>query len=613
MLKNLRPLYPYLWKYRRGLAWSTLSVLLMNGIWVFFPLVIGRAIDDLTFQFTVHEWLTRDLWPYFAGAVRPAVTAADGIIIGGIQHKLFLYAGLLLAIAVTKGLFQYLTRWVLIGISREIEFDLRNDLFTHLEGLSCSFYQRTRVGDIMARATNDLNAVRMLLGPAIMYSANTLVFSTAALAFMIAISPRLTLYAILPLPLVSILIQHFGRRIHERFERIQAMFSDISARAQENFSGARIIRAYAQEEAEIASFEAANQEYIRRSLKLVRLMGMLWPSLEFMLGAAVVLVLWLGGREVVLGRITVGSFVAYITYVAMLTWPIIALGWVINIFQRGNASMGRINEILRERPEITDEAVSERGRRRPIQGEIEFRNLNFAYNGAPVLHEVSLRIPAGSSLAVVGPTGSGKSTLVSLIPRIYDAAAGSVLLDGLPLPEYPLEKLRRSIGFVPQETFLFSDTVRENIAFGAEQATDEAVRRAAEAASLAPEIEGFPEKYATMVGERGITLSGGQKQRTAIARALIRDPRILVLDDALSSVDTHTEDQILEHLREIMAGRTTIFISHRVSTVRNADQIAVLHGGRIVEVGTHDELLARNGYYTDLYNKQLLEEELAQV
>ncbi|HUK87312.1 MAG TPA: ABC transporter ATP-binding protein, partial [Terriglobales bacterium] len=470
-----------------------------------------------------------------------------------------------------------------------------------------------RVGDIMARATNDLNAVRMLLGPAIMYSANTLVFSTAALAFMIVISPRLTLYAILPLPLVSILIQHFGRRIHERFERIQAMFSDISARAQENFSGARIIRAYAQEEAEIASFEAANQEYIRRSLKLVRLMGMLWPSLEFMLGAAVVLVLWLGGREVVLGRITVGSFVAYITYVAMLTWPIIALGWVINIFQRGNASMGRINEILRERPEITDEAVSERGRRRPIQGEIEFRNLNFAYNGAPVLHEVSLRIPAGSSLAVVGPTGSGKSTLVSLIPRIYDAAAGSVLLDGLPLPEYPLEKLRRSIGFVPQETFLFSDTVRENIAFGAEQATDEAVRRAAEAASLAPEIEGFPEKYATMVGERGITLSGGQKQRTAIARALIRDPRILVLDDALSSVDTHTEDQILEHLREIMAGRTTIFISHRVSTVRNADQIAVLHGGRIVEVGTHDELLARNGYYTDLYNKQLLEEELAQV
>lgn len=613
MHKNLRPLYPYLWKYRRGLAWSTLSVLLMNGIWVLFPQVIGRAIDELTLRFSAHQVLTQGLWAYFPEAVRPVVLAADGTVIQTIHDRLLLYAELLLAIAFSKAIFQYLTRWVLIGISREIEFDLRNDLFTHLEGLSYSYYQRTRVGDIMARATNDLNAVRMLLGPAIMYSANTLVFSTAALAFMIAISPRLTLYAVLPFPLVSILIQYFGRRIHERFERIQAMFSDISARAQENFSGARIVRAYAQEEAEIASFEAANQEYIRRSLKLVRLMGMLWPTLEFMLGAAVVLVLWLGGREVVLGRITVGNFVAYITYVAMLTWPIIALGWVINIFQRGTASMGRINEILRERPEVTDEAVSDRGRRQPIQGELEFRNLSYAYNGVPVLQDVSLRIPAGSSLAVVGPTGSGKSTLVSLIPRIYDAAAGTVLLDGLPLPEYPLEKLRRSIGFVPQETFLFSDTVRENIAFGAEHASDQDVRRAAEAASIAPEIEAFPEKYATMVGERGITLSGGQKQRTAIARALIRNPRILVLDDALSSVDTHTEDQILERLRELMTGRTTIFISHRVSTVRNADQIAVLHGGRIVELGTHEELIARNGYYTDLYNKQLLEEELAQV
>ena len=581
MHKHLRPLYPYLWKYRRGLAWSTLSVLLMNGIWVLFPQVIKRAIDDLNVEIT--------------------------------RQKLLTYAAALLAIAAVKGIFQYLTRWVLIGISREIEFDLRNDLFTHLEGLSYSYYQRTRTGDIMARATNDLNAVRNLLGPAIMYSANTLVFTVAALAFMISISGRLTLYAILPLPVASILIQFFGRKIHERFERIQAMFSDISAKAQENFSGARLIRAYVQEQPEIASFETANQEYIRRSLKLVRLMGMLWPTLELTLGIAIVLVLWLGGREVLLGRITVGSFVAYITYTFMLTWPIIALGWVINIFQRGTASMGRINEILVERSEVTDAAASDEGRRQPIQGALEFRNLNFAYNGTPVLEDVNLRIPAGTSLAVVGPTGSGKSTLVSLIPRIYDAAAGSVLLDGRPLPEYPLEKLRRSIGFVPQETFLFSDTVRGNIAFGTEDATNDDVHRAAAAASIASEIESFPEKYDTMVGERGITLSGGQKQRTAIARAIIRDPRILVLDDALSSVDTHTEDQILEHLRTIMAGRTTIFISHRVSTVRNADQIAVLHGGRIVELGTHDELITRNGYYTDLYNKQLLEEELAQV
>jgi ATP-binding cassette subfamily B protein len=342
-------------------------------------------------------------------------------------------------------------------------------------------------------------------------------------------------------------------------------------------------------------------------------MGMLWPTLETMLGLAIVLVLWLGGREVILGRLTVGEFVAFNTYMVQLTWPVIALGWVINIVQRGNASMGRINEILTERPTITDQGVPTPPPGPDIRGELEFRNLNFSYNGVPVLEDVSLRIPAGTSLAIVGPTGSGKSTLVSLIPRIYDAEPGRVLLDGRPLREYPLETLRRNIGFVPQETFLFSESVRENIAFGAEQAPDEAVRSAAQGASIAPDIEEFPEKYATLVGERGITLSGGQKQRAAIARALIRNPRILVLDDALSSVDTYTEEKILHHLREIMQGCTTIFISHRVSTVRDADQIAVLHSGRIVELGRHDELLARNGYYTELYQKQLLEEELAEV
>ena len=340
-------------------------------------------------------------------------------------------------------------------------------------------------------------------------------------------------------------------------------------------------------------------------------MGMLWPTLELMLGIAIVLVLWLGGREVLSGRISPGGFVAFNVYMVQLTWPVIALGWVINIFQRGTASMGRINEILVERPEIEDApGVKEQ---KPIVGEIEFRNLNFSYNGNQVLHDVNLRIPAGSSLAIVGPTGSGKTTLVNLIPRIYDAEPGTVMIDGRPVREYPLETLRRNIGFVPQETFLFSETVRENIAFGKENASDEEVRAAAQAASIAADIEGFPEQYQTMVGERGITLSGGQKQRSAIARALIRDPRILVLDDALASVDTQTEDKILNHLRDIMRGRTTIFISHRVSTVRNADQIAVLHAGKIVELGTHDELIARNGYYSGLYNKQLLEEELAEV
>ncbi len=586
VMKNLRPLYPYLKKYRSSYLWGTLCVFLNNGIWILFPQVIRRAVDDL------HLGVTR--------------------------HKLLTYALLLLAVAGAKGIFQFLTRWIVIGVSREIEFDLRNALFRHLESLSYSYYQRTRTGDIMAKATNDLNAVRMLLGPAIMYSANTIVFTAGALAFMMAISPKLTFYAFLPLPVVSIVVQYFGRRIHERFERIQAMFSDISARAQENFSGARVIRAYVQEEAEIAAFEGSNQEYIRRSLKLVRLMGMLWPTLETMLGFAIVLLLWMGGRDVINGRISVGDFVAFNTYMVQLTWPVIALGWVINLFQRGTASVVRISEIMVERAEIADApgieaAFAAKGDSSGVAGEIEFRGLNFGYNGVPLLRNINLRIPAGSSLAIVGPTGSGKSTLVSLIPRIYDAEPGTVLLDGRPLREYPLRLLRGNIGFVPQETFLFSETIRENIALGREQATDAEVQAAADAANIAAEIESFPDKYQTVVGERGITLSGGQKQRTAIARAILRTPRVLLLDDALARVGSHTEARLLNHLREVMQGRTTIFISHRVSTVRNADRIAVLHGGEIVELGTHEELLARNGYYTDLYNKQLLEEELAEV
>jgi len=596
LFKNLRPLFPYLHKYRATFWVGALCVLCNNGVWILFPLVIRRAIDDLNQGVTLHKLLTYSTW--------------------------------LLAVAGTKAIFQYLTRWILIGVSREIEFDLRNDLFAHLERLSYSFYQRTRTGDIMARATNDLNAVRMLAGPGIMYTANTVVFTAGALAFMMSISPRLTIFAFAPLPIVSIVVQYFGRKIHERFERIQAMFSEISAKAQENFSGARLIRAYVQEQAEIESFERENTEYIARSLKLVRLMGMLWPTLETLLGLAVVIVLWVGGREVLLHRITVGSFVAFNTYMVQLTWPIISLGWVINLFQRGTASMGRIQSILAEQSEITDAAVPPVGAPRELRGEIEFRSLSFhygktlvaaergmgqAHGDENVLKNINLRVPAGTSLAIVGPTGSGKSTLVSLIPRIYDAAEGSVLIDGRPIREFPLDVLRRNIGFVPQETFLFSDTIRENIAFGTENASDADVRRAAAAASIASEIDSFPDGYATLVGERGLTLSGGQKQRTAIARAVIRNPRILVLDDALASVDTQTEDRILNHLREIMEGRTTVFISHRVSTVRNADRIAVLHEGGIVEYGTHEELIERNGYYTELYSKQLLEEELETV
>jgi len=409
--------------------------------------------------------------------------------------------------------------------------------------------------------------------------------------------------------MASVLVQYFGARIHRRFERIQAMFSDISAKAQENFSGARLIRAFAQEEAEIASFEAANREYIRRSLYLVRLMAMLWPTLEFVLGLSLMITLLVGGHEVVQHQISVGEFTSFNVYMVQLIWPIIAVGWVVNLFQRGTASVVRIDELLKQQPDIADTPAAAET---PIAGSIEFHNLTFAYPNTPaVLHDINLQIPAGSSLAIVGPTGSGKSTLVNLIPRLHDAAPGTVLIDGHPIRDYTLSSLRHNIGFVPQETFLFSDTIRQNIAFGTPNATIEQVEEAATTAHICNEILEFPKGFETEVGERGLTLSGGQKQRTAIARAIIRDPKILILDDALASVDTYTEERILTGLKRVMDGRTTIFISHRISTARNADQIAVIVAGRIAELGTHDELLARNGYYTSLFEKQRLEEELS--
>ncbi len=585
MFAPLRPLFPYLRRYSRDFVWGGLAVVVSNIIWIFFPQVLRVAIDDLNHGVT--------------------------------RQKILLYAGLLVAISAAKGVFLFLTRWIIIGISREIEFDLRNDLFQHLERQPAAYFQQHRTGDIMARMTNDLNAVRMLLGPAIMYSANTVLFSLGALYFLLRISPWLTLVALVPLPLASILVQSLGRKIHERFERIQAMYSEISAQAQENFSGARLVRAFAQEEAQIAAFEKSNQENIRRGLRLVQLMGMLWPTLEFILGLALAVTLLVGGHEVLSHRISIGDFVAFNTYMVMLTWPVIALGWVVNLWQRGTASVVRIDELLAEKPTIDDATADPAlATDLTLRGDIEFRNLTFSYGGsdkdrAEVLHGLSLKIPAGTSLAIVGPTGSGKSTLINLIPRVYDAAPGTVLIDDRPIRDYPLASLRSNIGFVPQETFLFSQTIRGNIAFGAPHASDAEVMAAAEAAHIRREFEEFPAGLATMVGERGITLSGGQKQRTAIARAVIRDPRILILDDALASVDTYTEEQILGELQRVMQGRTTIFISHRISTVRHADQIAVLVSGRIVEIGNHDELLAQNGYYADLFQKQLLEEELA--
>ena len=591
MFDRLKPLYPYLRRYWKHLAWGGVSVILYNALRILIPVVIGHAVDDL----------------------KSGVT----------QQKILFHALRLLLAAALSAVFLYITRQVIIGASREIEFDLRNDLFANLERQSASFYQTHRTGDIMARTTNDLNAVRQLLGPAIMYSANTIVFTAAALPLIIRISPRLTLFAFVPLPFASLLVQQFGAKIHKRFERIQAMFSDISAKTQENFSGARLIRAFAQEEAEIASFETANLEYIDRSLHLVRLMAMLWPTLEFVLGLSLMITLLVGGHQVLAGNISAGEFAEYLVYMVQLTFPMIAVGWVVNLFQRGTASVVRIDELLKAQPEIRDESktglssFAEGGEPAspsyPLHGDIEFHNLTFSYTpaGPTVLHNINLHIPAGSSLAIVGPTGSGKTTLINLIPRIYDAYPGAVLIDNQPVREVPLESLRNQIGVVPQETFLFSDTLAHNVSFGVPDANEQEIEDAASIAHIRNEILEFPRGFSTLVGERGITLSGGQKQRTAIARAVIRNPRILILDDALASVDTYTEEQILSGLRRIMEGRTTIFISHRVSTARNADQIAVLVDGRIAERGTHEELLQRNGYYTRLYEKQQLEEELA--
>jgi ATP-binding cassette subfamily B multidrug efflux pump len=623
--KHLKKLLPYIARSKGQVAVGMVTLAAMGIVGTLQPLAFGVIMDCLSGNAQPLGRLSQAS-PRLVHLLIPAYAPSS-------VRTLIIYCVAALVIVALKGVFSFWTRWILIGLSRDIEFDLRNDLLDRLLMMEPEFYVRNRTGELMSRATNDLNAVRMVLGPGIMYSSQTLVTMLLAVILMFRLSPSLSLWVLIPVPVVVLATRYFGRTIHSLYETIQAALATLSAKAQENLAGVRVIRAYAQEDAEMRAFDAPNREYVTRNLKLIATWSLFMPALTALIGMSFVLVMWFGGRQVIFGQISLGEFVAFYVYMIQLVFPIVALGFVTNIFQRGAASMGRLNYILDAKPSINDSAVPAQGKEREasLQGEIEFRHLDFTYptgrevatvkenskakengrpTGTPVLHDINLRIPAGSTLAIVGPTGSGKSTLAALVARLWEAPRGTLLIDGRPIQEWPLASLRRSIGFVPQDTYLFSEPLRENIAFGTEECADEAVYKAADTASIASEIADFPMGYATLVGERGITLSGGQKQRTALARALVRDPKILVLDDALSSVDTDTEERILGALKELMKQRTTLLISHRVSTVRNADQIIVLRDGRIVERGTHEELLSQGGYYDELYQKQLLEEEL---
>jgi ATP-binding cassette subfamily B protein len=542
--------------------------------------------------------------------------AVDGLTKGVTGATLFAYGSLLLGIGLFAGIFRFLMRRILTSVSRDIEYDMRNEFFAHLERLPASYFQANRTGDLMSRATNDLNAVRMMIGPAVMYLSDTILTFVVAVALMISIDWKLTLVALIPLPCVSISVKYFGTVIHRRFEEIQAQLSDLSAVAQEAFAGVRVVRAYGQEADQIDRFAQSNEEFVRRNRRLIAVQGFFFPSMTFFLGLGALVVIWIGSRDVIGGRLTLGQFVAFFGYLTLLGWPMIAFGWVTNMVQRGMASWKRMLEVLNTVPAIAD-PVSPAKVADHVRGEIEFRDLTFQYGETKVLEHVSARIAAGQTVALVGPTGSGKSTLISLLARLNDPPPGTVFVDGIDVRLWPLARLRGAIGFVPQEPFLFSDTLAANVAFGIDAtdagraARDERVPASAAIARLDKDVADFSNGYETIVGERGITLSGGQKQRTALARALAVDPRILVLDDALSAVDTYTEEEILSRLRGVMRQRTSLIVSHRVSTVRHADLILVIDRGRIVERGTHDELIRIGGLYAELHKKQLLEEELA--
>lgn len=583
-MKPLLRLKPYLAKYKRTLLWGLVTVVVSNLFTVFTPLLIGRAVDILQ-----------------AGLEAKRLESGD----------LVLYASGVVAFFLVAGFFTFLTRQTIIVVSRHIEFDLRNDFLAHIQKLPLSFFQNTPTGDLMAHATNDISAVRNCLGPGIMYPTDTVFAFVMVTTMMLNIDWQLTLYAMIPLPFVSYAVYRLGKVVHKKFEERQALYGKLTTRAQENLSGIRVVKAYVREAYETELFRAMSLDYLKKNLVLARVQSIMWPLMFLLIGLSLVITLYVGGVKAIAGELTVGNLTSFLIYLSMLIWPMIAFGWVVNILQQGAASMARLAKIWDTVPEIRDTAETDHSIKE-LAGHIHFQNVFFTHKGAtrPALSDITLDIPQGTTLAIVGYTGAGKSTLVNLIPRLYEATSGIVSIDGRDVRTIPLNVLRQHIGYVPQETFLFSDSLAENISYGTDNGTEEHVRDAAEISQIARDISDFPMGYATMLGERGITLSGGQKQRTSIARAVMRKPRILILDDALSAVDTYTEEEILQRLKRIMKDRTSIIISHRISTVKDADMIVVMDDGRIIERGTHDELVAKGGVYAELHRKQLLEQEL---
>ncbi len=559
----------------------------------------------LGFIFAVGASLLALLIPYVLRYV------IDGLKTLVNKETLLLYALFIVSISIIGGLFRYLTTRRLMGTAFGIEYELRNELLSHLQKLSLSYFHKMKTGDIMARATNDLKAVRMLLGPGIRNLLNTIIMGSGAIILMLMIDYKLTLYSLIPLPILTTAVSIFSSRIFHRFQKVQEQFSSISTGVQENLSGIRVVKAYVQEENEKRKFRKLNQNYMDKNMSLAKIWGLFFPFIMLIAGIGIVIVLWLGGRLIIADKITLGQFVQFTGYLMMLTWPMMALGWVINLMQRGSASMDRLIEILDQVPEIKDSECTRDIR--SLEGEIEFKNISFAYDGKVVLKNINLKIPKGITIGIIGPTGSGKTTLINLIPRLLEARKGSLTIDGVDIKTIPLKVLRKNIGYVPQETFLFSESVKENIIYGLEDFDEAKLRRAASISALSDEIERFPQRYETTVGERGVTLSGGQKQRTALSRAIIREPKILILDDAFSNVDVHTEEKILKELHKFRKGRTCILVSHRISTIQNTDLLVVLKDGQIIEQGTHKELIARDGIYANMYRQQQLEEELERM